>query len=426
MSLDEARAVATRALMARRPDVALVLINGVLLGEPEDPVALTLRARALRDLGRLDEATEAGALAWQAAETPTERFYAAMVRAQTGATAGRKGMAQLWLRRASAIAPDEEARAVAIRDFRVVRRQTPWRLSLDLSVAPSDNLNDAPRTNEFTFGGLTFINPTAVPLSGIRYGVDADYLYRFALDGNARLNLRAGGGLSRVRFSEEARDEVPGLDNEDFRQEHMNVGIGLERRGEEGRWLGSVDLLFRRDWVGGDVLSDTRQVSLSYGRSFGSHLILTGHGAITDNHRHDAGVRDATTRSGGVLTQWKGTQGTVSLDLSRADISSDSRSLARQVDRVQLGYSHATPIKGTQPRVALSWQSEDFDFGPSTFWLDPREDDVWRLSVDVLLPKLERYGFAPEIGVSFEDRRSNYSLYESRSTDLRFGLKSVF
>jgi hypothetical protein len=35
-------------------------------------------------------------------------------------------------------------------------------------------------------------------------------------------------------------------------------------------------------------------------------------------------------------------------------------------------------------------------------------------------------GFAPEIGISFRDRTSNYSLYELQSTDIRIGLKSVF
>ncbi|MEN9061700.1 hypothetical protein [Ponticoccus litoralis] len=59
LSLDEARGAAAGFLADGRPEAALILADGALLGAPDHPQTLMLRARALRDLGRDAEAVKA-------------------------------------------------------------------------------------------------------------------------------------------------------------------------------------------------------------------------------------------------------------------------------------------------------------------------------------------------------------------------------
>lgn len=426
MSVDEARGAAARALMAGQADLALVLAEGVLLGAPGDTQALLMKSRALRELGRPQEASKAARQAFGQSDDERSRYFAALLMAQARSTGGQPGVAQLWLRRAAQIAPDDQLRAAAVRDFRHVRRQTPWRLSLDMSVEPSDNLNGAPKTNSFTFGGLPFVNPTAVPLSGERFVFGADYLRRVPLSETRRLNLGASVEMQRVRFSSSARDKVPGIRNGDYRQDALALSLGYEARGAEGAWLGKTQLSVSRHWLAGTPYSDTARLDLSYGRMLMPGLTSVARFAFEGEQRLDSGLRDSQTREMGVTLTRRFGKAALGLDVEVTDTSSDSRLVARESARAAISYGLGKPVKGMLPRVTLAWEVTDYDQAPASFWVAPRRDEELSVTVNVLLPELDYYGFAPEIGVSFRDRSSNYTIYETRGTDLRLGLKSVF
>lgn len=426
MSLDDARGAAALALKRGNPELAERLAAGVLLGAPEDAPALLMKSRALRDLGRNREAATFARTAFDTAEGDRDRFFAALAMAQARASAGRSGIAQIWLRRAAEIAPDDDLRAVAVRDFRHVRRLTPWRLSLDVSVEPSDNLNGAPKTNRFTFAGLPFVNPSAVPLSGQRLVVGADYLYRLPLSETRRLSFGAGLEMQRVRFSDAARDKVPGIDNADYRQDALVLSLGYEARAQDGRWLAASQVSLTRHLLGGERYADAARLDLSYGRSLSPGLVAQARFGLESERRFDAGLRDSQTRELGLSLTRRVSRLSIGLDLSLADTESDSRLVARESTRAALRFGLGKPVKGVLPNVTLAWEAVDYDHGPTTFWTAPRQDEEWSVTVDVLLPELDYYGFAPEVGVSFRDRTSNYGIYETRGTDLRLGLKSVF
>ncbi|WP_157733472.1 surface lipoprotein assembly modifier [Antarctobacter heliothermus] len=426
MSIDEARGAAARALMAGQADLALVLAEGVLLGAPGDAQALMMKSRALRALGRPQEAAGAARQAFGQSVDERSRFFAALLMAQARSTGGQPGAAQLWLRRAAQIAPDEQLRAAAVRDFRHVRSQTPWRLSLDMSVEPSDNLNGAPKTNSFTFGGLPFVNPTAVPLSGERFVFGADYLRRVPLSESRRLNLGASVEMQRVRFSSDARDKVPGLRNGDYRQDALALSLGYEARGAEGAWLGKSQLSLSRHWRAGTPYADAARLDLSYGRMLTPGLTGTARFAYETEQRLDVGLRDNQTREVGVTLTRRFGKAAVGLDVQVTDTASESRLVARESARAAVSYGLGKPVRGMLPRLTLAWEVTDYDQAPASFWVTPRRDEELSVSLNVLLPEFDYYGFAPEIGVSFRDRSSNYTIYETRGTDLRLGLKSVF
>lgn len=439
LTLPEARGTAVRFLEAGRPDVALVLAEGVLLGAPGDHIALMLKSRALRDMGRTDEAASAARAAWQGAANDRERYFAAMVMAQARASGGQRIPAQFWLRRAANLAPEEPLRKAAIADFRHVRSTTPAKLRFDLSVTPSDNLNDAPRSEVLRWGPFT--HDLSRPLSGVKLQFGADYTYRIALGQNARINL---GGVymgRRVRLSDEARALDPLARNRDFSVDVFGAILGYEKRAPDSRWIVRARLTqlrmlqngYEDKLVGATVqrqklqdISDVTRLDLSYGRALFAGLTGTVKLGYEVETRHDDVPRDAVTREAGIDVEKSLAAGTLRLGLSARDVESDSIIVAREQTRVELGYHHAKPIMGMIPSLTLSYEKTLFDTAWAPLWQDRREDAEWGVSADVTLPALGVYGFAPEIGVSFRDRRSNYVPYETRGTNLRLGLKSVF
>ena len=426
LSMDAARNLTAQLLQHNRPQEALTLADAILSAHPDDSAALILKVRALRDLGRVKEANKLAKRARATASEDSDKFFAALVPAQTRASAGQMAVAQYWLRHAAQIAPDERLRSVAMRDFRQVRRATPWRLYLNLSAALSNNVNGAPRSNEFTFGGLPFVNPSAVPLSGTRFATDARFLYRIPVSAHARISLGLHGGLERVRFDSGEKGKAPGVEAQDFKQERLGLSFGHEWLGADRGRLLQTRLGLTRRWYGGALLSDTARIDLTYQHRIAEGWIGRLSLGLEDETRHDLALRDQQTGSlGGQLTR-RLSHGSLSMSLTGARTDSQSRLVARDTLRAGLSYGLAKPIHGMMPRFGASWEAVNYDSAPYDVWVDPREDRQWQLSVDILLPDLDYMGFAPEIGLSWRDRRSNYSLYETRGTDLRLGLKSVF
>ena len=136
------RQLADKAIDAGFGADALRIVDALLLRDPADATALILRSQALRLLGRYDEAETSARAAYAAADSDPGRFGAAMVLAQALSLQDRRIEAQLWLRRAAQEAPNDRLRALAERDFDLVRAATPLTLSFALSLTPSSNVNN--------------------------------------------------------------------------------------------------------------------------------------------------------------------------------------------------------------------------------------------------------------------------------------------
>jgi tetratricopeptide (TPR) repeat protein len=111
------RILAFEAVQAGFAEDALEITDALLARDPNDASALTIRSQALRALGRYPEAIEAARAAWKAADTQPARFGAAMAMAAAQSSSGRRTRAELWLRRAANVAPNERTYAIAQRDF---------------------------------------------------------------------------------------------------------------------------------------------------------------------------------------------------------------------------------------------------------------------------------------------------------------------
>ncbi len=424
ISLDEVRRAAASAMVAGRPEDALLLAEAVLLGAPEDVPALFIRARALRDLDRESEAMQASRDAWQAARRPRDRFYAAMMMAQTRSFAGNNGLAQLWLRRAAQLAPEEDLRELAVRDFRDVRRMTPWRLALDFYAQPSDNLNDASEDVAVSPSGWT--PQVAPPLAGERYGGSVQLRYTLPLAARRRLHLGGFVGGSFVRIAPSDRD-TPGADAADYSQFFLGSTTTYETLSADGAQINRSGLTLLRHWQGGVPLADIARLDLSVHRAVTPKLRFGVNLGLEDVSRKDSSTGDSQRRALGLEITQRFEHGALTLDLGVGETKSAAYNVGRTDGEVRLSYALAEPVRGMLPSVALEYGAFNYD---EPWIADPtgpdRRDSQWALGLDVVLPDLDYYGFAPQIGLSFTDRKSNYTLYESRSTDLRLGLKSVF
>jgi hypothetical protein len=420
-SVDAARQVALNALTAGDAETALIFANGVLLAHPEDMAALLIQAQALRALGRKDAALDASQEAWAAAEEPKERYYAAMTQAQMRAYNGHNSIAQYWLRRAAEIAPDEQLKARAVMDFRHVRSITPWKFRLDLYAQPSDNINNA--SYEDTV--LSFGTLSQEAYRGVRYGATAEARYVQSLSGTARLHYVGFVGGSVVRLDDAAKDA--GGEDGNYSNGQLGAAIAYERKSADGNRIGRLQYTVSRQWQGGEPLADRNRLDLGVDQGLGQGMVLGLRLGLEDLDRLDSPLGDSQTRDLGLRLSRHVGFGTLALDVSTSETLSAGAMIGRTERAAGLSFSLAKPVAGMLPQLSARYTEFDYE-DPGLFSTNGelRRDTRWRYGLDVVLPGLDYYGFAPEIGVSFTDRNSNYSLYKNRSTDVSLGLKSVF
>jgi hypothetical protein len=163
-------------------------------------------ARIRRAEGDIDGALEAARRANASADTDDERYAAAVELAAGNFVQERGLIAQFWLRRAAQVAPTEELREAAIRNFRAVRAQTPWSWSLGFSVVPSSNVNNGSRAETIEIAGLPFVlSGDAQALSGLEATLTGSVRYRFeGFDGQPAqifAGWRSSGSCCRTRPS---------------------------------------------------------------------------------------------------------------------------------------------------------------------------------------------------------------------------------
>lgn len=433
LSLEEARAAAARLLRAGRAAEALALADGVLIGAPGDVQALLLKARAEQELGKHKDARKSAKLAWNEAEIDRDRFFAAMVQAGTLASDGNKGIAQYWLRRAAQVAPETRMRNMAVSDFRKLRRLTPWRLNLALIAAPSDNLNGG--STEGSQGVLFKLNAGSPPLSGFRYGASVDFSYRHALTENKRLKFGFALDSYRAELSKDAREEDPSARNNDFRQDNFGLSLAYELRAPDGQWLANAVFDVKHSQRKGESFSNQAGLALTFGRALGQNYTAAARGSLRYERLVNPDRDDLMTRELGLTLSRRFEFGKISLDGSVGDTLTDLHGIGKQFRAAQFSIAKARPIHGLLPRLSLSYRVSNFDDAPFSNFdgtalailrKDKRHDQELAVSVDVLLPKWDFYGFAPEVGVTYRNRDSNYRTFDAETTDLRLGIKSVF
>lgn len=423
LSPAEAQQLAFSLLKSKHPAYARDIARGLLKADPDSYAAMMILARAETDLGRSAQGARAGRRAWQLAEGEEQEFAAAYMVSKSLTQMKRYGQAQFWLRRAGQAAEDDRMELAARKQFRRVQAMNPWSTQLSFSLRPSTNVNGGPTTNTFTIGDFVFIDPTAVPLSGVEYGVHASVRRDFSLSGNGpRAHLGFSIDDTRFTLSDSAKQAVPTARASDFSMTKAKLSGGLVLA-TSPTTATRIEVDLARDWRGGMAFSDSYSVELGQDRRFDRTRI--GYGISYENrNRLDRASRSSETVS--LQGYWAAPikAGMLSISASVSDVQSAAGEVAAKAGTLSLRFVSGTEIFGAVPSLQVARIARDFD--RVVYGAAPRQDRSTVISGELFFKNLDYFGFAPTVGAVYSRNRSNVSIFDYEEYGMTFGIRSTF
>jgi len=425
LSIPEARVFASELLNNRRPRAARAVARGILQSNENDYVALLILSRAELSLGNAEESEKIAKQAFRVAETDNDRFTSSYTVSQALISGEKFTQAQFWSRRSAEAAPKESMRQAAVKKFQQARNANPWNVQIGLRFAPSSNVNNGPTSNQLEIGGLVFIDPAAVPLSGYEVGTDIEVTRRFDLTNTLRFS--AGVHLDERQFilSDKSKRKVPTASSNDYDFRAIELKLRLDHIQNGGRARMTYDLIQGRNWSGNDQLSDYTRFELGRDMSVTPQTILGFKLGLEHEERKDVSARsaDIIDLTGRLHFKLK-KKGMMGVQFTLSDTASRSALIEHQAAQIFGYYSPGDIGNGVVPTFSLAYLARDFD-QPLLTTLK-RRDRRKTLGVSVLLSELDYFGFAPTVGFNATQTSSNISLFDSEEFGLSLGLKSVF
>lgn len=436
LSPDEMRGAAALSLQQRMPDQALALAEALLTRDPEDVTALVLKSRALRDMAREREALDVAREAHALARTDEEVYATSLVRAQALSSLGARTRAQYWLRVASEHAPNEEARARAVQDFKYVRARNRWNTRLSFSVAPTSNVNDGSAHDTISYGGLQGIvlGGSARALSGMSYTGSLTTRYRF-LEGK---NFQTEAGLhlygQTFTLSEEARDLAPDAKGSDFA--YSSAAFGIVHKWRPEGWSGPLEfsLLAGRGWYGGADYSRYTRSGIARRFILGKSTALR---VEAGGERFKRVTDEATSRSihanARLLHEFDNGAG-LRLSFGARDSQSELGSLDYTRYLGGVGYTLPKPVGTARVTLEVDAEKRIFDEFPTLDTIGPfiimtekkREDVRGTVGVRLFFDRVEYMGFSPTVTFRHSENHSTDDRYDTVDTGVHFGFRSNF
>jgi hypothetical protein len=413
------------ALAARQVDVALRVADALLTRDPDDLSARLLRAQARRAAGDTAGAAEDGRILWRAADTAEERFAAAMVTAQALSTGGNRLAAQWWLRRATEVAPNDNARAVAVRDFRYVRSRNPVTLQFTLQAAPSSNVNGGSANDRMNFyGWVVELSGDAQALSGFEATLGVEGAYRFGQTEAGHWEATFAASQRAVVLSGAAQEQAPNAQGSDY--DYASVSLGFGHKGQTGSARHAVGVTLAHNWYGGADLSDTLAVEGSLDRPLSERFSLSLGASVERQWRRTGAPRSddvLSLRGGGTWALAGGDR--VSAMLTGRRTWSVNPEVANDALTLRLGWDKAEPLAlGVTLSGGVTLGLRDYD--RSRYAPGGRSDRTVGVDVALGLTGVDYMGFTPQIDLRAARTDSNVGLFDSNDLGVGISVKSAF
>lgn len=417
--------VAGRAVSEHRPQAALTLTDALLeQGDPGGFQLWLIRSRAHRDLGQADTARMAAGRAWDLADTPKEKFTAALIMAQAQSSSGNRTLSQIWLRRAAQHAETEQQKALVRRDFRYVRDRNPWRVNLSFGAAPSSNINGG--TSEDTFTGpfgMPFIPSGSLKgLSGTTAHAQLNLSYRLSRNQGLETWIGIEAYHRHAWLSSDAKALASNTKSSAFNYTMFAATLRHDRPIGNGRKL-SFSGRLGRDWYGGEKLSDFASFKLEAALPVNDSNRLRLSGQITYQAESVDSIWLTDFDLNHLLLTEAGNGWNFSLGVSR----SFSGSQSREYDELRAGvrWIKGQPVLGAQLSLGVDVRQRDFETFPF-FDFDSRHDTSVSARAELRLPDLSQFGFSPTVSIEHRRTQSNIELFTSNRTNLSLGFSSDF
>lgn len=428
---DQLRLLAVQALEAGDHKATLDMSEALLRRDPEDVDALILKSRAARDANDLKTARQTARKAWRVADTETEKYAAALVRAQALATGGQRTMAQIWLRQAAEVAPNERMKASAVRDFRYVRARNRFQTELSFSIAPVSNLNNGSVKDEglydFPFFGTVKaeLGGAAKALSGLETAVGVTSRFRFIDQPKHKSDVIVSFHNRSYTLSDEARKIAPDANGSDF--DFTSLSVTLAHMGKFDSMPGPfrASIGWNQTWYGGEPytlgFTGSLRQDVALDRATG---LYAGVAIRTQEGLNRTGDAVALEYSAGLRHRF-GTKGhRFRLDLSREISKSDFSSLDYTADEIAVGLALGAPVLGLGWDFGLSMGAKNHD-GSMVRGMD-RKERSYGASLRAEIQPLEFYGFMPTVTLDARKVEANMGQYDREEFGIRLGLQSAF
>ncbi|WP_139229843.1 surface lipoprotein assembly modifier [Litoreibacter janthinus] len=427
VSVADSRTLAFNLVSRGQPTPARAIANTLLERNPNDIKALLVLSRAERLLGDLPAAKQAGKRAWRAADAPEDRYTAAMLTAQAISSSGNKIGAQIWLRRAAQVAPNDQLKATAVRDLRYVRGTSPVALSFDLSVAPSSNINNGSKSDTIEVFGLPFaLSGDLQALSGVEYSLGATLSYKLPAVGTWTLTAGANVESKHYTLSSSAKAIAPTVSGSDYAFQQLQVSLAANRTDADRKASTSLYVKAGQNWYGGSTLTRFAGVGAARQYQIGERSSLQVNlGAERqwrqDNAQRSADVVTLSSTWGHGLTNGSAIWVTGFV----RDTASESSSIAQETAGASLNYSHGKPIfADTKLELSIGYENKRFD--RAQFPFVRREDQTVSASATMIFSNLDYMGFAPTAELSAKRTSSTLGQYSNDDLGLKLGLRSTF
>lgn len=431
LSLGDARRLAAVALSQGNAVLARDLAMGLLKADPEDAYAYAVLARAHSRLGDDDLARAAARLSYRYAEGPGDRYRAARDAGRLAYVQKRPTMAQIWLRRAAIHAKTPAEEEAIARDYRAARNANPWRLRLDMRVAPSDNVNNgADSALEIINGEPTLgqLGPSSMALSGTVGIVDLSLGYRVAQSDSSVTWLGHRLYTRQVWLSDSAKRSAPDARNDDYGSTYADISIDhIFKLGAPGNSAGlgaAVGAAWSSDERSYNFLqlrgrrsirlSDTQRLHFTggierrdsaLGDLFDQQLVRVG-----VNYSHELASGDSLTL--GVTVQ---------------DINSDFTNYDYRTGSFRAEYGFARALGPAEVSAGITVGRSDYSQYQLLAPIEGgREDNSVYGDVSFFFRDYDFAGFAPTVRLRSGRRDSNISRFETRETSLSFEIGSKF
>jgi hypothetical protein len=428
LPVEEARGLAAALEAQGEREAAATIAAALLERDPTDASAWVVIARIRRAAGDTEGALEAARRANANADTDDERYAAAVELAAGNFRLDRGMTAQFWLRRAAQVAPTEELREAAIRNFRTVRAQTPWSWSLGFSVVPSSNVNNGSRAETIDIAGLPFVlSGDARALSGLEATLTGSVTYRFEGFAGQPAQIYGGFAVQRVALTEEAQDLAPEADARDYAFDAVELGYSQVISSWSEDVVLRGEALIGRNWYGEEPLSNYVRGGVSTRWAIGERSLATVSASLERQVRFDESDRSAWVTRFDVRRIWqvndRGDIFGIGGGLRRAQ--SDSIEIDNDAALFSMDYTWDKPVLGPAT-LGLGLDLEYRDYEESPFSANGRQDRRAALRATLGAPGWNFYGFGPTVTFEASRTDSNVSLYDVEDFGVRVGITSVF
>ncbi|TNC71615.1 hypothetical protein [Rubellimicrobium roseum] len=436
MTLPEARAIARQAVLSGDAALAREIAAGLLAGNPDDRAALVVLASAEPALGRPAQGRLAAARAWRLSRTDAQRHEAARLAAAAALAERRFFLAEFWLRRALNVAPDAEQEARTRRDAGRVRTLNPWRVDVELSFAPSDNVNGGSESAFNLVDGLPFVGVISVDgraLAGYEGTLDLRVSRRLSESERQRTVLSVRAYARGVALSQEAKDLIeqetdpgdPPITGADFAFRSVELRLRQDRA-LAGARVGA-DLSLGSTWSGDELYRRTLRLAGDASRPLGEGRQVRVSGFVEPRWDDDGDRAELRLGAEGAWSTRAFGRDRLTLALSRGQVRSDNVNAAQTSWGARASYDLGRAVGPARLGVDVRALWSDYEDYAVVFPVPGgRQDRTLSVTLEAAFAAWDYAGFIPVATLEASRTESNVGRFDSDNLGLGVAIRSTF